>query len=133
MLNDINKWNTLKKMNINNPVVINGTVAKNHYKTIENKYRKWCKDDIFEIAFQTIINDRMIKKSAKLIIDSTFINNKYGVEDIGLNTDNKKKKATKISIITDKQKFIYSVLSIGLENETTTAIPFMMLIQFKIV
>jgi hypothetical protein len=107
-------------MNINNPVVINGKIAKNHYKTIENKYRKWCKDDIFETAFQTIINEKMIKKSAKLIIDATFINNKYGIENIGLNTDNKKKKATKISIIADKQKFIYSVLSIKLKSKTTT-------------
>ena len=119
MLNDINKWNTLKKMNIHQPVIINGKIAKNHYKTIENKYRKWCNDGIFETAFQSIINERMIKKSAKLMIDSTFINNKYGVEDIGLNTDNKKKRSTKISIITDKQKFIYSVLSIKLKNNTS--------------
>ena len=70
-------------------------IAKNHYKTIENKYRKWCNDGIFETAFQSIINEKMIKKSAKLMIDSTFINNKYGVADIGLNTDNKKKNLLK--------------------------------------
>ncbi len=41
----------------------------------------------------------------ELIIDTTFINNKYDIKDIGLNTDNKKKRTSKLSIISDKDKF----------------------------
>lgn len=60
---------------------------------------------------------RSINKDIELIIDSTFINNKYGVEDIGLNTDNKKKKSSKLSIISDKDKFIYSVINIKINKK----------------
>ena len=58
------------------------------------------------------MNLKSVNKDIELIIDSSFINNKYGIEDIGLNTDNKKKRASKLSIITDKDKFIYSVINI---------------------
>ncbi len=40
------------------------------------------------------INLKSVNNSIELIIDSSFINNKYAIEDIGLNTDNKKKKAS---------------------------------------
>ena len=36
----------------------------------------------------------------------------YYIEDIALNIDNKKKRASKISIISDNNKFIYSIISI---------------------
>ena len=112
MLNDINKWNMLKKLKIYNPVCINNKIAKFHFKTIENKYKKWCNDNIFEMAFNSCINYKNINKSVNLYIDSSLINNKYGIEEIGLHIDNKKKKASKISLITDENKFIYSILSI---------------------
>jgi hypothetical protein len=51
-----------------------------------------------------------------LFLDSTFINNKYGVENVTLNTDNKKKKSTKISVLSDNDKFIYSVDSISINK-----------------
>jgi hypothetical protein len=44
---------------------------------------KWCKDGIFKTAFDSFINTEYINKDIKLFIDSTFINNKYRVEDIG--------------------------------------------------
>ena len=44
---------------------------------------KWYKDGIFKTAFDSFINTGYINKDIKLFIDSTFINNKYGVEDIG--------------------------------------------------
>jgi hypothetical protein len=59
-------------------------------------------------AFDSLINTEYINKNIKLFIDSTFINNKYGVEDIGLNIDNKKKRASKLSIICNENKFILS-------------------------
>ena len=63
------------------------------------------------------INLSSINKDVELIIDSTFINNKYGVEVIVLNTDNKKKKISKLSIISDKDKFIYSVINIKINKK----------------
>ena len=89
MLNDINKWETLKKLKTYNPFLYNGIESKYHYKVIQN---------------------------IKLFIDSTFINNKYAVEYIGLNIDNKKKKASKLSIICNENKFIFSIISIKLNK-----------------
>ena len=77
---------------------------------------KWCKDGIFKTAFDSIINTEYINKDIKLFIDSTFINNKYGVEDIGLNIDNKKKRASKLSIICNENKFIFSIISVKLNK-----------------
>ena len=34
MLNDINKWETLKKLKSYNPVIINGKESKNHYYVV---------------------------------------------------------------------------------------------------
>ena len=116
MLNDINKWETLAKLKSYIPVSINNKVAKTHYDTIRKKFIKWSKDGIFKTAFNECINLKSVNKDIELIIDSTFINNKYGVEDIGLNTDNKKKKASKLSIISDADKFIYSVINIKINK-----------------
>jgi hypothetical protein len=51
-----------------------------------------------------------------LFIDTAFINNKYSVENIALNTDNKKKRSTKISFLSDVDKFIYSVASVPINS-----------------
>jgi hypothetical protein len=112
MINDINKWETLTKLKSYKPILINNKLAKSHYDTIRKKFIKWCRDGIFKLAFDECMNLKSVNKDIELIIDSSFINNKYGIEDIGLNTDNKKKRASKLSIITDKDKFIYSVINI---------------------
>jgi len=116
MLNDINKWETLKKLKTYNPVIINNKIASTHYSTIRKKFNKWSNDGIFESAFSKCINLTKKNLDIKLSIDSSFINNKYGIEDIALNIDNKKKKASKISLITDSSKFIYSILSIKINK-----------------
>ena len=116
MLNDINKWETLQKLKTYNPVLYKGNITKYHYKSIQYKFNKWCKDGIFKHVFDNFINKHLINKEIKLFIDSTFINNKYGIEDIGLNIDNKKKKASKLSIICDASKFIYSITSIKIKK-----------------
>ena len=117
MLNDINKWKTLTKLKSYEHVIINDKIAKTHHDTIRKKFVKWANDGIFKLAFDDCINLRSVNKDIELIIDSTFINNKYGVEDIGLNTDNKKKKSSKLSIISDKDKFIYSVINIKINKK----------------
>ena len=112
MLNDINKWKTLIKLKSYEPVNINNKVAKSHYDTIRKKFVKWTNDGIFKLAFNECLNLKNVNNNIQLIIDSTFINNKYGIEEIALNTDNKKKRSSKLSIITDEDKFIYSVINI---------------------
>jgi hypothetical protein len=116
MLNDVNKWSTLSKLKSYNPVLINNKLSVSHYDTIRKKFIKWTNDNIFKEAFDECLNLKSINSDIELIIDSSFINNKYGIEDIGLNTDNKKKKASKLSIITDKDKFIYSVINIKINK-----------------
>jgi hypothetical protein len=116
MLNDVNKWKTLTKLKSYYPICINNKIAKSHYDTIRKKFIKWSKDGIFKKAFYECINLKTVNKNIELIIDSTFINNKYGIEDIGLNTDNKKKKASKLSLICDEDKFIYSVINIKINK-----------------
>lgn len=116
MLNDINKWETLKKLKSYNPIVINNKIANTHFSTIRKKFNKWSNDGIFELAFNKCINLTKKNEDIKLSIDASFINNKYGIEDIALNIDNKKKKASKISLITDPNKFIYSILSIKIKK-----------------
>jgi len=44
-----------------------------------------------------------------LLIDATSINNKYGSEYIVINPEYRKKKITKLSIISNKSNFIHSV------------------------
>jgi hypothetical protein len=116
MLNDINKWETLKKLKSYNPVIINNKISNTHFSTIRKKFNKWSNDGIFELAFNKCINLTKKNEDIKLSIDASFINNKYGIEDIALNIDNKKKKASKISLITDTNKFIYSILSIKINK-----------------
>ena len=116
MLNDINKWKTLIKLKSYEPVNINNKVAKSHYDTIRKKFVKWSNDGIFKLAFDECMNLKNVNNNIELIIDCTFINNKYGIEEIALNTDNKKKRASKLSIITDKDKFIYSVINIKINT-----------------
>ena len=114
LINNVNNWNTIQKLKIYNPInKFDNTLPKYHWKTIQNLYDKWCNDNIFKIANDNYINNKTIKlNEIDLFIDTSFINNKYGIEDIGMNTDNKKKKATKISILSDDDKFIYSVVHV---------------------
>jgi hypothetical protein len=116
MLNDINSWKTLIKLKSHEPVLINNKTAKYHFDSIRKKFIKWVNDGIFKLAFDECMNLKNINKNVELIIDSTFINNKYGIESIALNTDNKKKRSSKLSIITDQDKFIYSIINIKINT-----------------
>ena len=51
------------------------------------------------------------KKSTNiLLLDATSIYNKYGSENISINPEYKKKKVTKLSVLTNTNGFIYSIL-----------------------
>ena len=51
-----------------------------------------------------------------LLIDATSINNNYGSENIVVNVECKKKKITKLSLITNKNGFIHSVVPFDIKN-----------------
>ena len=118
LINDVNNWNSISKLKIYNPIVKNNNNMPNyHWKSVHNLFNKWSRDGIFKIGFDNYINKKNINTNdIDLFIDTTFINNKYGVENIALNTDNKKKKSTKISFLSDADKFIYSVVSVPINN-----------------
>jgi hypothetical protein len=103
ILNDVNKWSSLK--------LIYKNERKTHWKSIYNEYIKWVNDKIFEDAFNILINEKYFKlskirknKQINLLIDSTKINNKLGSEGVTINGENRKKNVTEIMFITDHNK-----------------------------
>lgn len=100
MLKDINSWFFIYKLKDYN------SNFKYHYKTIYNKFLYWSKKDVFKNAFY---NFCFKSNTNLLLIDATSINNKYGNESIVINPEYKKKKITKLSIISNEFNFIHSV------------------------
>lgn len=64
--------------------------AKNHFKTIYNKFLYWSKKNIFKNAFENFQNNN--SKTTLMLIDATCINNLNGKENITINPEYKKKK-----------------------------------------
>lgn len=108
MLNDVNNWKFLSKLKTYN------SEAKYHYKTIYNKFRLWTSLGVFKNAYQ---NYKTELNSNLLLIDATSINNKYGSENIIINPEYKKKKITKLSLVTNKKGFILSVEPFDIKNK----------------
>lgn len=100
MLNDINRWSFIVNLKGYN------SKFKFHYKTIYNKFLFWSKNKVFYNAFY---NYHYKKNTNLLLIDATSINNKYGSESIVINPEYKKKKITKLSVISNKNNFIHSI------------------------
>ena len=108
MFNDVNNWKFLKELKIYN------SNYKYHYKTIYNKFREWSNKNVFKNAFY---NFYFKLNTNLLLIDASSINNKYGNENVTINPEFKKKKITKLSFITNKNGFIYSVLPFDIKNK----------------
>lgn len=100
ILNDINKWSFITKLKEYN------SLFKYHYKTIYNKFLYWSKNFIFKKAFYNYLFNN---NTNLLLINATSINNKYGSEDIVINPEYKKKKITKLSIVSNNKNFIHSI------------------------
>lgn len=107
VLNDINKWSFIVNLKNYN------SKFKFHYKTIYNKFLYWSKNNIFKNAFY---NYFFKSNTNLLLIDATSINNKYGSECVVLNPEYKKKKITKLSIVSNKNNFIHSVEVFEIKN-----------------
>ena len=105
VLKDVNSWKSLKNLNL--------VGGRYHYKTIADKFLEWSRNGVFKEAHRRILlrgtfaqyNDA---SNINLFIDSTHIDNKGGVELIDY-AQNKKKKHTKNSVITNKNKQIIAV------------------------
>lgn len=108
MLNDVNNWKFLSNLKSYN------SKYKYHYKTIYNKFCLWTSLNVFRDAFH---NYKMFVNTNLLLIDATSINNKYGSENVVLNVEYKKKKITKLSLITNKYGFIHSVIPFDIKNK----------------
>jgi len=73
-----------------------------HYSTIFKFYAKLIKYNIIYISYLKEVNKYINKnKSNKFIVDTTFINNKLGIDFIGYNNQIPKHKLSKVSIITN--------------------------------
>ena len=107
--NNVNNWAYLKELKKCK------SVADYHYKTIYNKFRYWTDNNVFINAFNNFI---CFKKTNMLLIDATSINNKLGSENVTLNPEYRKKKITKLSIITNIYGFIYSIIPFKVKTIT---------------
>lgn len=110
MLNDVNNWKFLSNLKLCK------SKSKYHYKTIYNKFRLWSTLNVFKNAFYNYSTNI---KTNLLLIDATSINNKYGSENVVINPEHKKKKITKLSLITNKKGFIYSVMPFDVKTHYT--------------
>lgn len=88
--------------------------SKINNKTLYYHFSKFVKHNIFLKAFTKIKNTYLKKYINKfdncdLIVDSTVIQNKYGINKIGRNKFYKNKKSTKLSLLTDINGFPLSI------------------------
>ena len=84
-----------------------------NYKTLFWHYSKFVKNNIFLKLFKKIRNiylRKYIHKNCSLLIDSTIIYNKFGINKIGRNKFYKNKNTTKISLMADINGFPLSIL-----------------------
>ena len=96
LLTDFVKWSSLIKSNnyINK--------SKYHYKTIADIHKLWSDNGVYESAYIECVQKQNISKGDQyidLLIDSTLIINKSGIEGIGYGTSCRKKKFTKLTAI----------------------------------
>ena len=109
MLNDTVKWKSLALTKIYK------SRSKYHYKVINTLYNKWANADVFKISYKIFLNTyykEIVEASGCNIdtkylighIDCSYIMNKHGRENIGINPEYKKKNVTKISSFTDTNK-----------------------------
>jgi len=115
VLNDLVKWKSLK--------ITKMVTSKydNHWKSIENEFRKWSKDNIFKDAYVAFLQKNYNKmtsitknKKINFFIDVVKFNNKYGSELVAINTEYKKKRVTELSCICDENKHIVSITPVDL-------------------
>ena len=113
IMNVLNEFKTWKSLTKSDSIKKD---KKYHYKTIADVYRLWCNNDVFVHAYDEIVHtDSNILNAEKqimdLLIDSTLIINKGGVEGIGYGSDSKKKKFTKLTMLSNRNGQNVAVVS----------------------
>ena len=110
MLIDVTRWVSLTKLSD-----YKGE-TEYHYKYLNSVFNKWASKDIFSDAYKQLLQNEYLKlkhiknnKTINLFIDSTFITNLYGINSIAVNPEYRKKKYSKISIVSDENKVIIAV------------------------
>ena len=77
-----------------------------HWNTIYNFFEKLIKYNVIYTTFLDTV--KKLKKYNKFLTDTTIIQNKGGIQDIGYNLQLSKHKFTKISLITNSEGKILS-------------------------
>ena len=106
VLKDVVTWRSLQILKFENK-------PKNHYKTISKMHRLWSKCNVYNNAFNEIINSNSkCKITNNLFIDGTLIINKNGKESIGYGCgESRKKKYTSITLVCNNDVKPISILS----------------------
>ena len=99
VLKELQSWKSLKYLLTNNKT--------NHYKTIQDIYLKWSRLNIYKITYNIILQKYKLD-NLTLFIDSSNIYNKNCCMNIGYGM-NQKKKESRISVICDKDKNVFSL------------------------
>jgi len=98
MLNDFVRWKSLKKS------INYANKSTYHYKTIADIHKLWSDNGVYKDAYEECNQKKNISKENKfieLLIDSTLIINKSGIEGIGYGTSCRKKKFTKLTALSN--------------------------------
>jgi hypothetical protein len=70
-----------------------------------------------KIFYNAFYNYNFKHNTNLLLIDATSINNKYGSEYVVINSEYKKKKITKLSVVSNKNNFIHAVEVFDLKSK----------------
>ena len=114
VLKELQSWKSLKYLLINNKI--------NHYKTIQDIHLEWSRLNIYKITYNIILqkyklNNLKASSNLTLFIDSSNIYNKNGCMNTGYGM-NPKKKESRISVICDKDKNVFSLTLIKVKEKT---------------
>jgi hypothetical protein len=87
-----------------------------HYKYLNQIFNKWSADNVFKNAYSNMLKDHYFRlkhvkksKNINLYIDSSFVINLYGKSDIATNPEYRKKRVTKISVLSDEKKNVLAL------------------------
>lgn len=98
-------WNNKFVFVGKNSVLINGKILHQHF--LKLRFIIFSFFDYFLVHITNILQKR---KHLNLSIDSTFINNEYGIDHVSRNKFNKNKKCMKLSIICSDNKLPVSII-----------------------
>ena len=81
---------------------ININVSLPHYTTIYKFCNKLFSYNVINLMYQNLVNNYIKKyKCKKFLVDTSFIENKMGIDNISYNKYYPKHKVSKLSLITD--------------------------------